>query len=189
MSSDREKARVIKIRAHGKTEIPGGCMKKRIALVLGVVALAGVALTTAFYVRAQGRSGWQGGDGWHGRGGRPSIERIVDHIGDRLDLTTEQRAQVNSIIAAERTNVEPMFAQLKANWQQMRAATAGGQFNEEQVRGLAANQAQTITELLIAKERVKAKVYAVLTPEQRTKADAMLDRFESRFDRGFANRS
>jgi Spy/CpxP family protein refolding chaperone len=168
-------------------------MKKRIALVLGVVALAGVALTTAFYVRAQGRAGWQGRDGWHGRGGRPSIERIVDHIvdhiGTRLDLTTEQKAQVNSIIAAERTNVEPLFAQLKTNWQQMRAATAGRQFNEEQVRALAANQAQTITELLVVKERVKAKVYAVLTPEQRTKADAMLERFESRFGRGFANRS
>lgn len=77
-------------------------MKKRIALVLGVVALAGVALTAAFYVRAQGTSSWQGRGGWHGRGGRPSIERIVDHIGNRLDLTSEQKAQVNSVIAAER---------------------------------------------------------------------------------------
>ena len=71
----------------------------------------------------------------------------------------------------------------------MRTATAGGQFNEEQVRSLAANQAQTITELLVAKERVKAKVYAVLTPEQRKQADTMLERFESRFERGFANKS
>ena len=71
----------------------------------------------------------------------------------------------------------------------MRTATAGGQFNEEQIRALAANQAQTITELLVVKERVKAKVYAVLTPEQRTKVDAMLERFESRFGGRFANRS
>lgn len=164
--------------------------RKALALSLGVVAVAVAVLATmAVYVRAQGRMGWQAGDGWHGRGGRPSIERIVDRIGNRLDLTAEQKTQVNSIIAAERTNVEPLFAQLRTNWQQMRAATAGGQFNDEQVRALAANQAQTITELLVAKERVKAKVYAVLTPEQRTKADAMLERFESRFERGFASRS
>lgn len=161
-----------------------------IKIGLGVVVLAVVALTTtAIYVGAQGLMGWQGRDGWHGRGGRPSIERIVDRIGSRLDLTTEQKAQVNSIIAAERTNVEPLFAQLKTNWQQMRTATAGGQFNEEQVRALAANQAQTITELLVVKERVTAKVYAVLTPEQRTKADAMLERFESRFGGAVGNKS
>jgi periplasmic protein CpxP/Spy len=164
-------------------------MRKSIALVLGVVALVGIALTTVLYVRAQGGSGWHGRAGWHGRGGPPSIERIVDHIGHRLDLTTEQKNQVNSIIAAERPNVETLFAQLKTNWQQMRTTTAGGQFNEEQVRALAANQAQTITELIVAKERVKSKVYAVLTPEQRTKADQMLEHFESRFGRGFGKKS
>lgn len=160
-------------------------MKKRLALSLGVVALA----ATAVYVGAQGRTGWHGREGWHGRGGRPSIEFIVDRIGDRLDLAADQKAEVNSIIAAERTNVEPLFARLAANWQQMREVTAGAQFNEEQVRLLAANQAQTITELIVAKERVKAKVYAVLTPEQRTKADQMLERLESRFSGRFADRS
>jgi periplasmic protein CpxP/Spy len=162
-------------------------MNRRMALSLGIVALVGVALATALYVSAQGQMGWQGRDGWHHGGGRPSIERIVDRISSRLDLTTEQKAQVNSIIDAERTTVEPLFAGLATNWQQMRAATKGGQFNEEQVRALAANQAQTITELIVAKERVKAKVYAVLTPEQRTKADEMLERFESRLGGGFAN--
>lgn len=164
-------------------------MRKSIALVLGVVALVGIALTTVLYVRAQGGPGWHGRAGWHGRGGPPSIERIVDQIGNRLDLTTEQKTQVNSIIAAERPNVETLFAQLKTNWQQMRTATAGGQFNEEQVRALAANQAQTITELIVAKERVKSKVYEVLTSEQRTKADQMLEHFESRFGKGFGKKS
>jgi periplasmic protein CpxP/Spy len=165
-------------------------MKRTMLISLGVAALAVVALAaTAVYVGAQGRMGWHGRDGWQGRGGRPSIEHVVDRIGSRLDLTAEQKAQVNAIIAAERTNVEPLFAQLRTNWQQMRAATTGGQFNEEQVRTLAASQAQTITELIVAKERVKAKVYAVLTPEQRAKADEMLERLESRFGRGFADRS
>ena len=144
-------------------------------LALGVLA-------TASYVRGQARMEW------HGRGGRPPIERIVDHIGNRLDLTAEQKTQVNSIIAAERANVEPLFAKLSANWQKMRTETAGGQFHEEQVRALAAEQAQTITELIVAKERVQAKVYAALTPEQRAKTDQMLERMESRFGGGFAGR-
>ncbi len=165
-------------------------MKERLTLSLGVVVLAVVALAaTAVYVGAQGRMGWHGRDGWHGRGERPSIERIVDHIGSRLDLTADQKAQVNTIIAAEHTNVEPLFVQLAANWQQMRAATTGGQFDEEQVRALATSQAQTITELIVVKERVKAKVYAVLTPEQRTKADQMHEQMESRFGGRFANGS
>ena len=164
-------------------------MMKRTALILGVVVLVAVSLTAALYVSAQGRMGWQGRHGWHGRGGPPSIERIVDRIGSRLDLTADQKTQVNSIIAAERQNVAPLFDQLRTDWQRMREATAGGQFNEEQVRAIAANQTQTITELLVAKERVKSKIYAVLTPEQRKEADAMLEHFHSRFGKGFASKS
>ena len=157
-------------------------MRKRIILGLGIVALAVVAAT--FQARAQG-NGW----GRCGGLGGPSVERIVERVSDRLDLNDAQKAQVNSIIAAERPRVEALFAQLGEGHRQMRAATANGQFNEEQVQQLAAQQAQTLTELFVAKERVKANVYQVLTPEQRTKADQMLDRMESRFGGRFAHKS
>lgn len=159
-------------------------MRKRVVLSLGVAALAIVVLAgvAAVYARAQG-----GGRGW--RGGRPSIERIVDRVGRRLDLTADQKTQVNSILTAERANVEPLFAQFATNWRQMRETTKGGQFDEAQVRAVADSQARTVAEMIVVKERVKSKVYAVLTPEQRAKADAIIERMESRFEKGFASRS
>ena len=74
----------------------------------------------------------------------------------------------------------PLMAQAAKNRQQLHEATANGKFDEAQVRTIAAQQAQTMSELIVAKERVKAKIYnEVLTPEQRSKADQMLQRIQS----------
>ena len=52
---------------------------------------------------------------------------------------------------------------------QLDAATANGQFDEAQVRALAGQQAQTMTELIVEHKRVDAKIYSVLTQEQRAR--------------------
>jgi len=107
-------------------------------------------------------------------------------IARKLDLTDTQKTQVQAAIQAERPNFEPLVKQLAANHQQMLVATRGGNFDEAQVRTLANQQAQTLADLMVIRERVIAKVYStVLTADQKTKADAlrqhMLDRMTQRF--------
>jgi hypothetical protein len=63
-------------------------------------------------------------------------------------------------------------------------ATVQGNLDESKVQEIATSQGATIAKLLIEKERLKSKIYTtVLNPEQRTKADALQERWHSRLDR------
>ncbi|OYT71925.1 MAG: hypothetical protein CFK52_06725 [Chloracidobacterium sp. CP2_5A] len=105
---------------------------------------------------------------------------FVKRMAAELNLTEEQQAQIRQILEAERTTAEPLMKQLKAGHDQLRALGADGIFNEAQVRVIAQQQAQTMAELMVSKERTKARVAAVLTPEQRERAKQMMDRFHRR---------
>ena len=75
---------------------------------------------------------------------------------------------------AEWPTVKPSLQKLADGQKQMFAATQNGAYDEAKVRTIAEEQSQTIADLLVEKERFISQVYAnVLTPEQRTKADAM----------------
>jgi Spy/CpxP family protein refolding chaperone len=110
----------------------------------------------------------------------PFVRRIMNRIAAELGLTDAQKQEIKGIVAAERSQVEPLLRQLAATRQQLRAASRDGSFDEAQVRTLAEQQSQTITELIVARERVKSKIYHVLTPEQRAKAEGMRQKFEAR---------
>lgn len=124
----------------------------------------------------------------HARSGGPGAMMFGHHMGwiaRKLDLTDAQKTQVQSIIQAERPNFEPLVKQLASTHQQMLATTHGGSFDEAQVRTLANQEAQTLADLMVIRERVISKVYnTVLTSDQKTKADAlrqqMLDRMMKR---------
>jgi protein CpxP len=145
-------------------------MKRRI--VIGI-SIAAIALIGAVVVSAAVYARHHGGLGGH-RG-------FMGHIARELNLTDAQQTQIKSIIEAEKQKAEPLLAQVKSNRQQLRDATTGGKFDEAQVRQIAAQQAQTMAELIVTKERVKARIYnEVLTPEQRTKADQLLQQMHDR---------
>ena len=62
----------------------------------------------------------------------------------------------------------------------MNALTESGSFNEAAVRSAATKQAQTETDLTVERARVKSQIFAVLTPDQRTKAQEMEKSFAGR---------
>jgi len=143
-------------------------MKKRILIMGGLVAL--VVCGTVYAATRQG--------GFH----RLFGHRLMDHIARRLDLTETQQTQIKSIIEAEHQKAAPLLEQAANNRQQLHEATRGGKFDEVQVRTIAAQQAQTMTELIVMRERIKARIYTeVLTAEQRSKADQLIQDMQSRF--------
>lgn len=150
-------------------------MKKAYLAIALALVLAGGAVTAVWaHAHAGGANGMMFGHhmGW---------------IARKLDLSDAQKTQVQAIIQAERPNFAPLVKQLAANHQQMLVATRGGSYDEAQVRTLATQQAQTLAELMVVRERVISKVYAnVLTADQKTKADGlrqhMLDRMSQRFE-------
>ena len=118
-------------------------------------------------------------EGRFGRG--PWRGMFRDRIARELNLTPEQKAQIEQIIQSEKPNIRPLVQQLAEHHKQLKALGQDGNFNEAQVRAIAQQQGQTMAELIVVKERIQSRIFAVLTPEQRQKAAQMREQIEQRF--------
>ncbi|OLE52568.1 MAG: hypothetical protein AUG51_17465 [Acidobacteria bacterium 13_1_20CM_3_53_8] len=147
-------------------------MRDRIAIILSIAALVvGLALFTEAQNRQQGANAAQQGERRPPPPPPPFALPRIEHLAHDLNLSDAQEAQIKSILDIERPVVDALMRKLDDAHKQMDAVTANGQFDETQVRALANQQAQTVADLIVEQERVKSKIYTVLTPEQRTEAD------------------
>jgi Spy/CpxP family protein refolding chaperone len=136
-----------------------------------VLIIAGVAIA-----RAEGRpwhrwchGGWEFGP--------------IGYVAHELNLNDEQKSQIKSIWEAERPAIASLVHEFSAQNKEMDAATAQGSMDQGKVQEIADRQGSTIAKILVERERLKSKIYStVLTPEQRTKADALQARWHSRLD-------
>ncbi len=109
---------------------------------------------------------WMGGDRAH------HLERIAR----ALDLTAQQREQIGQIRSEQRSELAPLREQMKQNRAQMRSVLGAETLDESAVRALTAAQAEIKAQLLVAHVETRRQVHALLTPEQREKADALMER-------------
>jgi protein CpxP len=99
---------------------------------------------------------------------------MIEHISRELNLTDAQKEQVKALLEAQQGAEEARHTTLEQLHKQIEAATANGQFDEATVRPLASQQAQLMTEQMLDHMRLHAKIYSLLTAEQRTKADQLM---------------
>ena len=97
----------------------------------------------------------------------------------KLNLTDAQKNQIKTIVSEERPKMKPMFQQLKAGREQLDALIKSGPFDEAKVRSIAKAQADTLADMIVAKQRMKSKIYAVLTPEQHAKAEKLREAWKT----------
>ena len=146
-------------------------MKKVIIAILAIVIL-GLGAVFIFAQKGGMKRGGFGGKGF-------------ERIAEKLNLSDEQKAQVKTILEDSKKRIKPLMESLKANHEQIENLGTDGVFNEAQVQQIAAAQAETTKQLVIEKEKTKAQIFAVLTPEQRTQAvqwkAQMKERFKDRF--------
>lgn len=141
---------------------------KLFVAVVAVVLLGAVAVSQSIR-----RAHW--GYGMHGG-------HMLAFFTHYLDLNETQQAQMKAIMEKEKPNLQPLLQQLAQAHHQMRQYEEGN-FDENQVRALAASQSQNITELIVAKARIESEMMQVLTPEQKAKFQALVDKREARFTR------
>lgn len=113
-------------------------------------------------------------------------QKFLNRASVYLGLSDEQEAQIKAILEAEKPKVQPLIAELAANRKALQQATDNGSFDETQVKTIADKQGDTLAALIVEKERVKTQIYAVLTPEQRAKAEQFRARIEERVKQHFA---
>ncbi|HSS98666.1 MAG TPA: Spy/CpxP family protein refolding chaperone [Terriglobales bacterium] len=152
----------------------------RMKIFIAAVALLLVgAVALAQTVR---RAAYRHGGGMFG-------ERMLSFYAHRLDLTDAQQSQLKDIMAKERPALKPLFLQLSQTRHQMRQLEEGETFNEAQVRTLAAQQSQVMTELIVQKARIESEMLQVLNPDQKTKFKEMMDKREQRMMNHMQNQS
>lgn len=94
-----------------------------------------------------------------------------ERLADILDLSDEQRRQIEEIRSAERTRTEEFRRQHDEARDAIEKLTSSAKFDESAVRTLAGKQSAAATELIVAQARTRNQIYALLTPEQRQLAE------------------
>lgn len=102
--------------------------------------------------------------GYHNHDKRP-FERMLR----RLDLSEQQRAQVEQIVAESRTAAQTDRGALRENHQALHDLATSTAYDAQRVRGLAEAQAQRKADRIVARTETFHRVYQVLTPEQQAK--------------------
>lgn len=151
-------------------------MKKTIiaALVLAVTA-AGALIVYGQTGEgdAQGKRGFGRHGKMHKRGGMMGA-RMFRH----LDLTDEQKEQLRAIRTEAREANKDLHMSLRETRRQLGELGLDGNLDSVQLEALAAQQAEIMKKLTIARQQTKVQMHAVLTPEQKSKLVEMKAKFE-----------
>ena len=125
------------------------------ALVLGLAAGLAVAATQ----EAAGAHGHH--HGW-----------MLRQMTRELNLSDAQQTQIKAILQTERSKTQPLRDQLRQN--RMSRKNSVGTFDENEARSFANKQAQLMSDLMVERERTKSQIFAVMTPDQRQKAQQLM---------------
>ena len=142
-----------------------------VGAILGVALLAGTgaAVVTA---REQGPGG-PGGMGRRGGPGGPGGPGGILPGLRALELTDAQRQQVKATMDAHKATFDAQRDKLVAAHKALNDAVTAGTFDEATVRQKAADLSVIDADGAVLRAKVYSEVWALLTPEQQTKAKAM----------------
>ena len=104
----------------------------------------------------------------------------IERFSRVLHLTDTQKQTARSIFQDVRTQAQPIVTQLKQGHESMTAAVKGNR-SDADIKDIADRQGALVGQLAFIRAKAMAQLYAQLTPEQKTKAEAIRDRIKSRF--------
>jgi Spy/CpxP family protein refolding chaperone len=84
-----------------------------------------------------------------------------------LNLTKEQEFQIIATITSSQVTAEPLMQRFDEIERELVLATYVEPFDEARVRALSEQEAEIISQLILLRVLTKAKIYQILTPEQR----------------------
>ena len=111
--------------------------------------------------------------GDHAHKAKTSHSEYWASMNKTLSLSDTQKEQIKSIIKAEKQKNSPLMKRLAENSRELRKVMLAGTFDESKIRPLAENQGRIKADLIVSRAKVRSQILAVLTPEQREKAEKM----------------
>ena len=119
---------------------------------------------------AQGKRGGPDGFGGPGRGRGGPGGPLAGLPLRELNLTDAQREQVRQIVDSRQQETRAIGERAMAAHEALRAATTSPSFDEGLIRAKAAEVAAVDADMAVARARIFADVFQILTPEQQAKA-------------------
>ncbi|MGC8490522.1 MAG: Spy/CpxP family protein refolding chaperone [Syntrophobacteraceae bacterium] len=104
-------------------------------------------------------------------------------FGKMLHLTDNQKKEMFSIRLDERAKMKPLFQSLKAGREQLGGLARSAEFDESKVSAIAKSQAAVLAKIIVEKTRMRSRMYAVLTPEQRTKLEKAREEWKAHHEK------
>jgi Spy/CpxP family protein refolding chaperone len=143
-------------------------MKTKLIVVVSIMALLLCGAAMMAYAQGPGHDGMGGPHGMGGPG------HGMGFLGRELNLTDAQKAQIKTIMQANRANMKPVMQQLEQNRQALLTVTANGAYDAAKIQALANQQALLQAAMTVQHEALQHQIYTqVLTSEQQAKAEQL----------------
>jgi DNA-binding MarR family transcriptional regulator len=91
-------------------------------------------------------------------------------VAEHLSLTESQKEAIQQLMARDRHNMEPLFAQLRSVREKLLALDVQHR-NKKDIKTLADAQAALLAKFIVANARMQSEIYKLLTPEQQRRLD------------------
>lgn len=103
---------------------------------------------------------------------RQNRGQMFDRMAAKLNLTDDQKQQAKAIMGSARESSKPVREQLRQDRLALKNAVKAGKSDAE-IDQISANLGRDTAQMTAIRTKAFAKVYALLTPEQRTQADQL----------------
>jgi Spy/CpxP family protein refolding chaperone len=160
-------------------------------LLIGTLVLALLGVGSWLYAQAPGPGGGPGGRARAaGRLGGPGFGGPGPGFGfggrgaglrlGALDLTEAQRDQVRQLTQQFREQMRPSAERMRQSMEARRAAAQATPPDESGIRAAMQEMAQIQSDMAVQAAQLRSQILALLTPEQRQKADEVAAQREAR---------
>ena len=106
--------------------------------------------------------------------------QFLEKVADKLNLTGDQRQQAKSILEATHESAQPLAQQLRQQRRALREAAKAGKSDAE-IDQLSAAVGALSGQLTAIRTKGFAKIYALLTPDQRANAQVLGEQIRGMF--------
>jgi Spy/CpxP family protein refolding chaperone len=126
--------------------------------------------------------------------GSPAHGRLLQRIAEKLNLTSDQRAQIKAVIAGDKDTLTPLLTAVHDARIDLRAAIRASDATEASVRAASAKVAAAEADLAVERMKLYGKIAPILTEAQRQqlaelqqRADGFVDAVIARIGSGLGD--
>lgn len=112
-------------------------------------------------------------------------ERFLNRMTDRLKLTAEQRSSVEAILQKSKPQMADLKEEMQTNRKALHELRRDGYSDAGQVRALAQERGNLVTDLIIQRSKIRNEIQQVLTDAQREQMKQMREkRTDGHYNKG-----